>query len=355
LLEYTQEFAKKHIDPSLLKEFTVSHVSFNYKTNSWTSGIFLLPINLFLERKIDYVLLTPKDLLTKDETWINKTDLFNKFQDIVTSVSNNELRSRLNFYFSRNLPEPKYTKKGKEIAPSKKDIAAAVITVAKKYPELLDYYIKYKEEHCKDAQSISEERVQEVQNLFVERLSGFIHYLSNETKFYKKSGDTLAESYERVRFLKNVIENKDGYRIFYHNDEPIKRESDVQIMFRLTWCASSSAVTREANDGRGSADFIISRGKIDKTIVEVKLASNKKLSQNLENQVEIYKKAHDTDKSIKVIVFFSAAEEEKTQKVLKDLGLANEKYIVLIDARSDNKPSASTAKRKLASVCRRPI
>jgi len=341
LLEYTQKFARDHIEASLLKKFTVQHVSFNYKTNSWISDVFLLPINIIGDRKIDYVLLTPKDLLTKDETWINKSDLFNQFQDIVSSVSNEELRSQLNFYFSQNLPEPEYTKKGKEKAPRKKDIASAVIAVIKKYPELLDYYIKYKEEHGEEAQSISEERVQEVHSLFVKELSSFINYLSNKTQFYNKSGDTLSESYERVLFLKNVIENKDGYRIFYYKGEPIKRESDLQIMFRLAWCASPSAVSREANEGRGPADFVISRGAMDKTIIEFKLASSKKLAQNLENQVEIYKKAHDTDKSIKVIIFFSAEEEEKVTKVLDDLGLSDEKHIVLIDARNNNKHSAS--------------
>ena len=68
------------------------------------SDAFLLPANIIGEGKIDYVLLTPKDLLTKDETWINKSDLFEQFEDIVSSVSNNELRSQLNFYFSQNFP-----------------------------------------------------------------------------------------------------------------------------------------------------------------------------------------------------------------------------------------------------------
>lgn len=109
------------------------------------------------------------------------------------------------------------------------------------------------------------------------------------------------------------------------------------------WFASPSAVTREANEGRGPVDFVISRGDADKTLVEFKLASNSKLPKNLKNQVGIYKKAHDTDKSITVILFFSVTEEVKVKKVLKDLGLSEEKYIVLIDARADNKVSASKA------------
>jgi len=338
LLDYTQTFSKKFINSRLLKNFTVAHVDFNYKTSSWTSRSFRLPF--FNE---DYVLLTPKDLLTKDDTWINKPDIVKHFHGIVSSVSNDQLRSQLSFYFSSNLPKPEYTKKGKEKKPRQSDIAEAVSAVIRKYPEFLDYYIKFKEDHGDEAKSISEERVQEVYQLFVAELSSFIDNLAQKTKFYYNKGDTLAESYKRVLFLKNVIENKDGYRIFYYKGTPIKREVDVQIMFRLTWFASYSDVTREANDGRGPVDFKISRSAHDKTLVEFKLASSTKLAKNLKNQVEIYKKAHDTEKTIKVILFFSSQEEARAKKIITDLGLSKEKYIVMIDARSDNKISASKA------------
>lgn len=339
LLRYTQTFAQKYIDSAKLTNFTVSHVDFNYQTSTWTSVTFQLPT--FND---DYVLLAPKDLLTKDDTWINKSDLVNQFQDIVASVPNYQLRSQLNFYFASNLPKPKKNKDGSEKQPLKSDIVSAVGTVIKEYPEFLDYYIKYKEDHGEEARSISKERVQEVYNLFVAELSSFIRRLSEKTDFYKKKGDTLSESYERVLFLKNVIENKDGYRIFYVKGQPIKREVDIQIMFRLTWFASPSDVTREANEGRGPVDFKISRGALDKTLVEFKLASNTKLAQNLAKQVEIYKKAHDTEKAIKVILFFSADEETKVHKIITDLGLSGKKHIVLIDVRRDNKVSASNAR-----------
>src|SRR3989338_6740326 len=114
-------------------------------------------------------------------------------------------------------------------------------------------------------------------------------------------------------------------------------------MYKLTWFATVSDVSPETNAGRGPVDFKISRSAHDKTLVEFKLASSTKLAQNLQKQVEIYKKAHDTDKAIKVILFFSAEEEAKARKIITDLSLSNEKYIVLIDARSDNKISASRA------------
>jgi hypothetical protein len=341
LLEYTHNFAQKNIDKSFLREFAVRHVRFNYKTFSWNTERFVLPTWRISKDKLDYVLLTPKDLLTKDDTWINKSDLVNQFDNIVSSVTNDELRSQLNFYFLQSLPKQEYTKKGKEKEPKKKHIAAAVYAVIKEYPEFLDYYIKYKEDHGEEAKSVSKERVEEVHSLFVDELSKFINQLSQKTEFYEKEGDTLEESYERVIFLKNVIENKDGYRLFYIKGKPIKREVYLQIMYRLTWYANTSAVSREANEGRGPVDFVISQGAFNKTLVEFKLASNTKLAQNLANQVEIYKKAHDTDKSIKVILFFSEQEEKKVKRILEDLDISNEKYVVLIDAREDNKISAS--------------
>ncbi len=344
LLRYTEKFAQKYIDSSMRKSFTVSHVDFNYTTCSWNSRQFELPIDILNTQKEDYVLLTPKDLLTKDDTWINKTDLVNNFNNIVSAVSNEELRAQLSFYFVRNLPKPKYTKKGKEKKPSKTDIVKAVGAVIKEYPTLIDYYIKYKEDKSEEAKSVSGERVAEVQKLFIENLSRFISLLNKETKFYFIEKDTLSAAYERVLFLKNVIENKDGYRIFYIKGVPIKRETDVHVMFRLTWFASPDDVTPEANDGRGPVDFKISQGAFDKSLVEFKLASNTQLAKNLQNQVEIYKKAHDTDKAIKVIIFFSAKEERRVKNILTALGLSNEKYVVLIDARKDNKVAASKAK-----------
>lgn len=143
LLEYTQNFAQKNIDKSFLRKFVVGHTKFNYKTSTWKAEKFILPAWSVSQDKVEYVLLTPKDLLTKDDTWINKYDLINQFHDIVATISNEELRDQLNIYFLESLPKPEYTKKGKEKAFRKKDIARAVNEVIRKYPEFLDYYIKY--------------------------------------------------------------------------------------------------------------------------------------------------------------------------------------------------------------------
>jgi hypothetical protein len=167
--------------------------------------------------------------------------------------------------------------------------------------------------------------------------------LSKLTAFYSLSGNTYDEALRRVRYLKDVIENKGGHKIFYIKGSPVQREEDVHILYRMTWFATPSDVSQEVNDGRGPADFKISRGSQDKSLIEFKLAKNTRLKDNLKKQTKIYEKASDARKSIKVILFFTAAERKRIEGILKELGLAKDESIVLIDARKDNKPSGSKA------------
>jgi hypothetical protein len=102
-------------------------------------------------------------------------------------------------------------------------------------------------------------------------------------------------------------------------------------------------VNREVNNGRGAVDYKISKGAKDSTLVEFKLASNSKLRQNIENQVEVYKAANPGSRAIKVILYFTDEVLAKVNKVLNDLGLQGNNDIILIDARN-NKVSASNVK-----------
>ena len=76
-------------------------------------------------------------------------------------------------------------------------------------------------------------------------------------------------------------------------------------------------------------------------MIEFKLAKNKKLKQNLQKQVEIYKRANRTFNGFTVILFFEENEYERVIKILKDIGLEKHESIILIDARK--KVSASVA------------
>lgn len=167
--------------------------------------------------------------------------------------------------------------------------------------------------------------------------------LSGATGFYDVPGNTFEEARQRLLYLKDLIENKGAYRYFYLDGEPVRRESDLQIAYRLVWWATPSDVSREVDDGRGPADFKISRGAYDKTIVEFKLGSNSQLRRNLESQAETYQGASDAQYVLKAILCFSAQEQERVVAILRELGLFESPTVVVIDARSDNKPSGSRA------------
>ena len=328
LLKYTSNFATEYLDASQCIKFNVPKVEFNYATMTWKSKEYLLPC--FND---DYVLLTPRDLLTRDDTFINRNDMVRNLRNIAPTVENDSLRFELNNYFVGVL-----SKKKKEMSQAEKDKAAVRLILEN--PELIDYYIKYKEDNEATATSISKQMVEQVKQLFNTQLQELVKLLVDRTDFYKTEVDSREEAYKRVMFLKSVIEDMDGYRIFYLSGKPIKRESDLQVMYRLVWFASEMDVNREVNNGRGPVDFKISKGSVNATLVEFKLASNSKLKNNLAKQVEVYKKANCTDRAIKVILYFSDDEYKKILSVLTELGLQNCKDIILIDA-SNNKPSAS--------------
>ena len=182
--------------------------------------------------------------------------------------------------------------------------------------------------------------VDEVNALFNIQLQALAYLLEKNTDFYREESSSYEAAYNRVMYLKSVIEDMDGYRLFYLNGKQIKKETDLHILYRMVWYATKLDVNSEVNNGRGPVDYKISYGGKDSTLVEFKLASNTKLRKNLENQVEIYKKANLTKNAIKVIMFFSNTELNKVKNILKELGLADCRDIVLIDAR-DNKVSAS--------------
>ncbi|WP_201772710.1 hypothetical protein [Endozoicomonas numazuensis] len=328
ICEYTERFSKEHVDENRCRTVHVKHAQFNYETRTWMSKKYKLP---FIDG--DFVLLTPKDILTKDEAWINKHDIIGDFDEIAGSIPNIELRAQINDYFLRQIPDN----------ANKREMNHAISRTLLKFPELIDHYIKYKEDHGNEAVAISEEKVKETEAVFIRQVTNLVEMLRAQREFYSQKGDTFEEAYNRVQFLKQVIESNDGYRLFYIKGQPVKRESDLQLIFRLTWYAAEDDVNAEVNNGRGPVDYKISRGSKDSTLVEFKLAGNSKLKQNLAKQVEVYKAANQTKKAIKVILYFTDSELTKLIKTMKDLELKEGKELVLIDARATNKPSGSNA------------
>jgi len=326
LLQYTQEFAVKYLPRKYKKRIAVNKVVFNYNTESWERRTFTLP---YINN--DYVILTPKNLLTRHDLWINKEDLFDDFEDIPEAIPNAQLRAQIDNYFKSLLPED----------PTKKDINKAKLQTVNNFPQLLDYYIRYKEQNGDSANTSSTYKVKEAEFQYIQQIQALSEDLLKKSGFYNSKGRTYEESLQRVKFLKDVIENKDGYKYLYHEGKPIENENDLQILYRLTWFATDLDVNREVNNGRGPVDYKVSKGSKDTTVVEFKLARNTKLEANLKNQVEIYKRANNTKNAIKVILYFNEKEKSKVYDILRKLRIKSAPNIILIDANKENKISAS--------------
>jgi hypothetical protein len=328
LLRYTHAFAIEHLDPDQCATRRVKRVRFNYRTEAWEDGEFVLPV-----LRGDFVLLTPTDMLTRDDTWISHADLVNSFSRIPEALPDDHLRAQVNNYFARQLAT----------GPDKGAHERAVERTIREYPQLLDYYIRLREDAGDEAESVSRERVTETDLVFVEQLKAVVADLQARTTFYQQGLSSYDEALRRVHGFKHYIEHQDGYKLINGAHRPFSREGDVQLFFGVIWFGSAFDVNREPNNGRGPVDFKVSIGAADRSLIEFKLASNTQLKRNLEKQVEIYEAANRTTQSIKVIICYTERDQTRVAAVLKELGLTDRENVVVIDARNDNKPSASKA------------
>lgn len=329
LLTFTEKFAREFIDPKYCAEHSVIRAKFNYQTKTWETRKYYLPtING------DYVVLTPIDMLTRDDTWINHSDMINRFDHLPEAVEDDQLRAQIEEYFRARLSEK----------PTRKERAAAAQSTITQFRELVDIYIKLKEDDGDQAEAISREKTQETYQALVAQVRAAIPDLERRTDFYDKPWTSYEEARDRVLAFKDYVENQDGYQLINRGDgQGFSNEKDVQLFFGLIWCNTEFDVNREPNNGRGPVDFKVSYGAGDKSLIEFKLAKSSSLKRNLEKQVAIYEKANRTHTSVKVIICYTEQDQKKLAEVLTDLELDNDQSIVAIDARNDNKPSASKA------------
>ena len=321
LLNYTQDFAKSHLGAKQRKAFSVRCV-FDADLMLWKPKIFELPFFYKGDREEDFILLTPIDILTKDDAFICHGDFTSRFRQITNALENSSLRDAINLYFQRRLPAN----------PRKEDIERAIDATVQKYPEILDHYIRNKEDNRDKAAASSSGKVNKLRTELLATLVEFCGHVVKNSEFYKIQPNSYGEALKRAQFLKQVIEDNDGYRIFYKNGKPIASEDTIQRIFRLTWFASPMDVNAEVNNGRGPADYKVSYGQRDSTIIEFKLGSSTSLKKNLLNQTEIYKKASKSISDIKVILCYTKSDVAKVGRILKSIKQEGAENVIVIDA-----------------------
>ena len=348
LCEYTETFAKKYInDNSLAMNISVDKAEFNYETECFVSKEYYLPYIINEKGKIEYVLLTPSDILRRDEQSINLDDFRNNYKMIRDSIENDILRVQVDNYLQKAVNnyhlkcttlniKAKYSEEEREKKNAFEDFA-------KEHTEIYDYYIKMKEMQHKDIVRNAKEEVEDVIEKFV-NIASKLAEIINDSYVTKNRKNSLEESIDRVKYLKDVIENQGLYNIFYESKdsgEPrFSSEKDIQLLFKFAWYNSRFKLDAETNNGDGPADFVVSFGKNDVTVIEFKLASNSRLG-HVFKQVEVYEKANSTNQRVIVIFYFNDKELQRANKEIEKEKKISEinKSIFLIDCR--NRESAS--------------
>lgn len=349
LCEFTQEFAKKYINKDKLKVFSVDKADFNYKTESFFSTNYTLPFIINEKNEAEFVLLTPSNLLREDEPSINRADFLYNNDRVRSNIDNAVLRTQVDNYIQIAVKNYVDSFKGTKKQPKEKDINKIKLERFEEFananPEIYDYYVKMKEKEDKDI--ISKNCFEE----FNESVERFIKNAVSLSELYIKTTDTSAtaveEVKERVQHFKNVIENSDGYKCFYSNGKRITKEADLQCMFKFCWVLTQYKVDAETNNGRGPADFVVSKGSNNVDVIEFKLAGNSKGLPIVFDQAEIYKKANNSKEKTIVIFYFNDKEYTKATKLINELKKQDEigKTLFLIDCRE--KESASNVKKTL--------
>lgn len=331
LCTYTEEFARQHLEPALCDTFAVTKAVFNFKTESWVTRQYVLP-----RLGHDYVLLTPIDMLTRDDTWINRPEMLARFDVLPEALPDAETRARVAHYLANQLGTD----------PMPKEVLAARAKTIRAFPELADYYIAIKEDDGDRAREVSLAKAEDMQALLRDQVRLAIRDIQAKTDLFTQPWTSYEEALEAVETFKYYVENQDGYTVINRGEgQPFATEREVQSFFGLLLQRSNFDANREVNNGRGAVDFKLSMGAADKSLIEFKLAKSSSLKRNVMNQLSVYEKANKTNKSVMVVIAYTEADMNKVDRVLREVGsipAGVSRSIVVIDARADNKPSAST-------------
>ena len=115
--------------------------------------------------KKEYVLLTHKDILREDEPAINRKDFLDSYDDVRSMIDNDSLRAYVNNYIAKAILEYENNQKRNKRSVNERSVKKiekdAFKELAKEYPELYDYYIKYVENNPEQVSKLAHEECTE--------------------------------------------------------------------------------------------------------------------------------------------------------------------------------------------------
>lgn len=166
----------------------------------------------------------------------------------------------------------------------------------------------------------------------------------------KLSADEVVEVVNKILSqFQDLVENKGLWKeLWDESGKPRKEKASQRLFFAVaySYCkANNIDLTPEADSGNGPVDFKLSQGFNSKLVVEVKLSTNGSLVHGYEKQLEIYKKADDTDLGVFLVIDIGGIGKKygEVQKLRNDFiieyGKASEIWYV------DGNQKASASKR----------
>jgi hypothetical protein len=295
LLRFTEDFAVKHISTQLRRTVPIERARFNYDTESWQTIDVVLPYT-----RGDYVILTPVDILTKDETWISRSDLIDEFANIVSAMPGDELRAQLNNYLTKALPKKT---RGKD--PTKKEYRDAVVATIRAFPTVLDYYVRQKEDDGDNAELASAQKVADAEAHFVQHVLRIVTALQQNTTFYA-DGDSAEK---RLATLLAVTKQRGGASLLRDpSGSAYRREVVLELVLKLIW----QAVAIDSNSA------------IPPFPIQCKLAQNAKFPAAIENR--------DGRFIATIVVAYSQSDSKEAKRSLEKIGRGNDATVVVVDA-----------------------
>jgi len=148
------------------------------------------------------------------------------------------------------------------------------------------------------------------ENFWIKLLETIPNQFPFDLSKYKKQKLDLATVEKIVREIviqfRDLIENKGLWKeLWAEDDNPRKEKASQRLLFAVaySYCkANDIDLTPEADSGNGPVDFKLSKGAASKVLVEIKLSTNPDVKHGYEKQLEIYKKADDTDRAIFLLI-----------------------------------------------------
>lgn len=222
-LEYTEKYAKKYLlNSDKAKNISVKNAVFNYGKKRWEDKEYYLPY-ISKENSESFIILTPKDLLSKNKAWINRESMVADFDDIVDSLSNEQLRLKLRQLEIKYLPvnQDDCTAEERKIAKNK---------AIDDCREFIKLYIEFKIDNKRDAFNEIGKVIDNIEIQYINNINDVVSELKKTTDFYNTN-----DVEEKVDILKTFIENGYIKSLAREIDKSEGNKGNIERLFNLIW------------------------------------------------------------------------------------------------------------------------